>query len=133
MDSRTHIIPRADVKGQDRFFIFFSVPGLIGTVIGIVIGYPFYAILEAAGSPIVGVCIMAVTGGIGFIIGQVKIPDTNTFPLFKKVGGEYIKDIIVRYFKFKKTKKKFVNEISSKQQFTVNEESKVEKILMNKE
>jgi len=41
----THLIPRADVKGQDRFFIIFSVPGLIGTVLGIAIGYIFYAIL----------------------------------------------------------------------------------------
>ena len=37
----THLIPRSDVKGQDRFFIIFSVPGLIGTIIGIGIGFPF--------------------------------------------------------------------------------------------
>ena len=133
MDSRTHIIPRADVKGQDRFFIFFSVPGLIGTVIGIAIGYPFFAILDVAGSTIVGLCIMAITGAIGFIIGQVQIPDTNAFPLFKKVGGEYVKEIILRYFRFRKTKKKFVNELTSTQQFAVQEESKVEKLVMHKD
>jgi len=133
MDSRTHIIPRADVKGQDRFFIFFSVQGLIGTVIGIAIGYPFFAIFDAAGSTIVGLCIMAITGVIGFIIGQVQIPDTNAFPLFKKVGGEYVKEIILRYFRFRKSKKKFVNELTSTQQFTTQEESKVEKLVMHKD
>ena len=133
MDSRTHIIPRADVKGQDRFFIFFSVPGLIGTVIGIAIGYPFFAILDATGYTIVGLCIMAITGAIGFIIGQVQIPDTNAFPLFKKVGGEYVKEIILRYFRFRKNKKKFVNELTSTQQFAVQEESKVEKLVMHKD
>ena len=133
MDSRTHIIPRADVKGQDRFFIFFSVPGLIGTVIGIAIGYPFFAILDAAGSTIVGLCIMAIMGAIGFVIGQVQIPDTNAFPLFKKVGGEYVRDIILRYFRFRKTKKKFANELTATQQFATQEESKVEKLVMHKD
>lgn len=133
MDSRTHIIPRADVKGQDRFFIFFSVPGLIGTVIGIAIGYPLFAIVSAISSTTPGLVVLALCGLVGFAIGQGKIPDTNAFPLFKNVGGEYVRDIIVRYFKFRKTKKKFANQISSKQEFTVNEESKLEKIVMNKE
>lgn len=132
MDSRTHIIPRADVKGQDRFFIIFSVPGLIGTIIGIAIGFPFYLIFDAMKSPFIGLAIMAVTGAIGFVIGQVKIPDSNAFPIFKKIGGEYVKDIIVRFFKFRKKKKKYVNEISTTQTFEVKEESQIEKIVMNK-
>ena len=127
----THLIPRADVKGQDRLFIIFSVPGLIGTVIGLAIGYPFYGILNAFGATMPGVIIMAVLGLIGFTIGQVKIPDTNAFPIFKKIGGEYVKDIIVRYIKFRKTKKKYVNETSSTQNFEVKED-KLNDIIMNK-
>lgn len=128
----THLIPRSDVKGQDRFFIVFSVPGLIGTIIGIGVGFPFYAIFDAMEMPFMGYAMLAIFGFIGFVIGQVKVPDTNAFPIFKKVGGEYIRDIILRYLKFRKSKKKFVNEISTSQQFAERED-KVEKALMNKE
>jgi len=128
----THLIPRADVKGQDRFFIIFSVPGLIGTVLGIAIGYIFYAIFSVINLSVVGIVMMALLGTIGFAIGQVKIPDTNAFPIFKKVGGEYIKDIILRYIKFRKNKKKFVNEASSLQVFE-EKNDKLDNLIMNKE
>lgn len=128
----THLIPRADVKGQDRFFIFFSIPGLIGTVIGIAIGYIFYLILNVLNAGPVGLIVIGLFGLTGFAIGQVKVPDTNALPLFKKVGGEYIREIIARFLKFRKTKKKFVNEISTRQEFEIKD-SKIEKIVMNKE
>jgi len=128
----THLIPRSDVKGQDRFFIIFSIPGLVGTIIGIALGFPFYAIFDAMGVTFAGVAIIALLGTIGFVIGQVKIPDTNAFPIFKKVGGEYIKDIILRYIKFRKSKKKFVNEASCHQVF-LQKEDKIEKVVMGKD
>lgn len=128
----THLIPRSDVKGQDRFFIIFSVPGLIGTIIGLFLGYPFYALFSAIGATPIGFVIIGVLGLTGFTIGQVKVPDTNTFPLFKKIGGEYIRDIVMRFIKFKKNRRKYVNEISSKQQFTIKED-KLEKVIMNKD
>lgn len=128
----THLIPRSDVKGQDRFFIIFTVSGLIGTLIGIAIALPIYLISDACGATIAGIAVMALFGSIGFVIGQVKIPDTNAFPLFKKTGGEYIKTIIMRYMKFRKNKKKFVNDASSKQVFFVKDD-KIEKVVMNKE
>lgn len=128
----THIIPRADVKGQDRLFIFFTVQGLIGTIIGMAIGFPFYLIFKYIGGMFAGLAIIAIFGLIGFVIGQVKVPDTNGFPIFKKIGGEYIRDIILRYIKFSKSKKKFVNEVSTRQEFT-QKEDKIEKVIMNKE
>lgn len=128
----THLIPRSDVKGQDRFFIFFSVPGLIGTVIGLAIGYVFYLLLTLVNASMVGIIIIGIFAGIGFTIGQVKVPDTNALPLFKKVGGEYIRDIILRFIKFRKNKKKFVNEISSRQEFAVKDD-KLDKFIMNKD
>ena len=87
--------------------------------------------MSALGATVPGVIIMALFGVIGFTIGQVKIPDTNAFPIFKKIGGEYVKDIIVRYIKFRKTKKKYVNEISSTQNFEVKED-KLNHLIMNK-
>lgn len=128
---RQHIIPRADVKGQDRLFIFFSLQGLVGTLAGVGIGYPFFAIINAMGNNFAGLIVLACMGGLGFVIGQCKIPDTNAFPIFKKIGGEYIRDIIVRWLKFRKNKKKFVNHISVHQDFEVKED-KINDIIMNK-
>ena len=131
----THLIPRSDVKGQDRFFIIFTIPGLIGTLIGAGVALPFYGILAMMGMELAGYCVIAAIGAIGFVIGQVKIPDTNANALFRKVGGEYIRDIILRYIKFGKTKKKFVNEISTHQEFATRDErvEKVENYIMNKD
>lgn len=129
---RTHIIPRADVKGQDRLFIFFSIPGLVGTLIGLGIGYLIYSILALLGAGTAGLIIIAILAGIGFVIGQVKIPDSGAFPIFKKIGGEYIRDIILRYIKFNKNKKKIVNPISASQVF-MDTESTLEKVMTNKQ
>lgn len=131
----THLIPRSDVKGQDRFFIIFTVPGLIGTLIGVVIALPFNFILGAMGMEFAGYATIALIGAVGFVIGQVKVPDTNANALFRKVGGEYIRDIIQRYLKFNKTRKKFVNEASNRQTFATRDErvEKVENYIMNKE
>ena len=94
----THLIPRANVKGQDRLFIFFSFQGLIG-----------------------------------FCIGQVKIPDNAGTPLFKKVGGLYIREVILSYFRFNSNKKKYVLQVSDDDVFEEHKETKLEKILLNKQ
>ena len=104
----THLIPRSNVKGQDRFFIIFSIPGLIGTIIGLVPGFMIYSLFKAFNGgkiSIPGLVIFALFGTIGFIIGQVQIPDNGAMPLFKKVGGLYIRDVIAQFFKFRKNKK----------------------------
>lgn len=106
----THLIPR-DVEGEGRILIIFTVQGLIGTLIGMCIGFIFYNIFAAAGAAIVGWIIIGILGFLGFVIGQVRIPDTNAMPLFKKVGGEYIWKIIIRYIKFNKTKKIYVSKV----------------------
>jgi len=130
----THLIPRSNVKGQDRIFIWFSIPGLIGTVIGIMIGFPIYSIINMNGDKLLpGLAVLAFLGLIGFVIGQVKVPDTAAFPLFKKVGGEYIRNVIKNYFIFnQRGRKKFVIEMEKDQLFDVSED-KVEKVLMNEE
>ena len=35
-----------------------------------------------------------------------KVPETNGFEITKKTGGENIDDVLLRYIKFKKSKKK---------------------------
>ena len=100
----THLIPR-EVNGEGRILIIFTLPGFIGTLIGIGVGALFYSLASALGATLVGWVLLAVFALVGFVIGQVKIPDSNSFPLFKKVGGEYVRDIIMKYFKFRKNKK----------------------------
>ena len=48
---------------------------------------------------------MAVFALIGYVIGAVKIPTIVGIPITKKIGGEPLSDIIIRYFKFKKNRK----------------------------
>ena len=99
-----HMIPR-DVKGEGRIFYIFSVKALIYTVIGLAIGLIFYFMFSAMGIGYVGVIIALLLGTIGFIIGTLKIPETDSFEITRQTGGEKIDDIIVRYVKFKKNNK----------------------------
>ena len=43
---------------------------------------------------------------IGFAIGTFKIPNSTTFDITRKTGGENIDDVILRLIKFKKKKKR---------------------------
>ena len=128
----THLIPRSDVKGQDRFFIIFTVPGLIGTLIALVPALPIFLIFESQNKVVVGICFLALFGFVGFVIGQGKIPDGAGFRLSKKVGGLYIRDVIKDFFAFRRSKKKYVLEVEENQQFDTREDSKVEELLLNK-
>lgn len=111
----THLIPR-DVEGEGRILIIFTVQGFIGTLIGIGIGVIFYNIFALTGATIVGWAAMGITALLGFVIGQGKIPDTNAMPLFKKVGGQTVWKVIIRYIKFNKTKKIYVSKILEEKQ-----------------
>ena len=128
----THLIPRSDVKGQDRFFIFFTIQGLICTIICAVPAIPIFTIFDSMGLTIVGFIFIVAFGGVGFIIGQGKLPEGGLFPGLKQVGGMYVKDVILMYLKFRKNKKKFVLETSEDQEFAEKEESKLENAILNK-
>ncbi len=129
----THLIPRANVKGQDRLFIFFSFQGLIGTLIGGVIGMPFYAIMKIfQPDSLVNFLPIFLGGLIGFTIGQVQAPENNGNQIFKKIGGLYIRDCLIYYFRFRGNKKKYVLRVSENDVFEEHEESRLEKLLLNK-
>ncbi len=51
---------------------------------------------------------MAVFALIGYVIGAVKIPTIVGIPITKKIGGEPLSEIIIRYIKFKKNRKMYV-------------------------
>ena len=100
----THLIPR-EIDGDARILLIFTPKGFIGTLIGIFVGVVFFSFASALGATMVGWVLLAICAAIGFVVGQVKIPESNAFSLFKKTGGEYVRDVIMKYVRFQKTKK----------------------------
>ena len=98
-------IPR-NYKGEGRILYIFSTKALVYTIVGMGIGLLFYFIFKIMGMQMVGIICDAIFGVIGFLIGTLKMPDTNKFEFTKKTGGENIDDIIKRWIKFKKNNNK---------------------------
>ena len=101
----TYNLPR-NVKGEGRILFLFSTKSLITSCIGGAVGLLFYAIFKILKLTMVGIVITLIFALIGYGIGMFKIPDTNGFEITRKAGGENIDDVILRYIKFKKNKKK---------------------------
>lgn len=100
----THLIPR-EIDGDGRILIVFTQEGFIGTLIGIAVGSILYSFSSAFGATLVGWVLLALSALIGFVIGQLKVPESNAFSLFKKTGGEYIRDVIANYLAFRRNRK----------------------------
>ena len=98
-------IPR-NYRGEGRILYIFSTKALIYTVVGAAIGLLFYFILKMLGHSIVGIIITIIFAAIGFAIATFKVPETSGLKISKKVGGEKIDDVIMRWIKFKKDGKK---------------------------
>lgn len=99
----TYLIPR-DLKGEGRILTIFSYKALVYTVVGLIIGFVFYYICKLIKLSTVGLIIMGICALIGFCIGTFKMPNTNSFEITKKTGGEKIDEILVRLIKFKMKK-----------------------------
>lgn len=119
----TYYIPR-NYKGETRLLYIFSIKSLITTALGGVIGLVFFLIFSAIGLKVVGVILMAIFAIIGYCVGALKIPTIVGLPVTKKIGGESISDIIIRYFKFKKNRKiyTYVNTINTNVEINTKEE-----------
>lgn len=102
---QTYEIPR-NYKGESRILYIFSMKALMYTAIGVGIGLVFYFILSLFGATTIGIIITVAFGGVGFVIGTFKIPDTRKFKFTEKTGGESIDEIIKRIIRFKQKKNK---------------------------
>ena len=100
----TYYIPR-NVKGESRVLYIFSIKSLMTTAIGIILGFIFYFIFSLIGLKTVGMVILAICAVIGYVCGALKIPELGGIPFTKKIGGEYLDQIILRYVKFKRNRK----------------------------
>ena len=119
----TYYIPR-NYKGETRLLYIFSIKSLITTVIGALIGFVFYLIFSAISLKMVGIVILAIFAVIGYCVGALKIPTIVGLPVTKKIGGESISDIIIRYFKFKRSRKiyTYVNTVTKEVETSTKEE-----------
>ncbi len=98
-------IPR-NYKGENKILFVFSTKAFAYTAIGGFIGVVFFYLLKAIGLTVLGAIILILLALLGFIIGTFKIPETNSFELTRKVGGEPIDDIIKRLIKYKRNGKR---------------------------
>lgn len=98
-------IPR-NYKGESKILFIFSIKAFIFTMIGAFIGIIFYYIFNAIKLTILGFIFIIIFALLGFVIGTFKIPDTTAFEFTKKVGGESIDTVFVRWFNFKKNNNK---------------------------
>lgn len=103
----TYYIPR-NYRGESRILYIFTVKSLITTAVGAMAGSVFWLLFKALGMNVVGLIIMAVFAFCGYAFGALKIPTIVAFPITKKIGGEPIGEIILRYMKFKKNRKMYV-------------------------
>lgn len=101
----TYNLPR-NVKGEGRILFIFSTKALIYACIGAVVGLIFYLIFSLINLTTVGLLFIGIFGLIGFSIGTFKVPETNSFEITKKTGGENIDDVIKRAIRFKMKKNK---------------------------
>ena len=89
-----------------RILYIFSTKALIYTVIGGAIGLVFYYLFSLINWTYVGIGFVVVFAAIGFVIGTFKIPESNAFEITRKASGANIDEAIVRFIKFKRSKKR---------------------------
>lgn len=102
----TYYIPR-NYRGESRILYIFTVKSLITTAVGAMVGSIFFLIFKALNMTPIGIGIMAFLALVGFAVGALKIPTIVAIPITKKIGGEPIGEIILRYMKFKKNRKMY--------------------------
>ena len=103
---KSYFVPRS-VKGETRLLAIFSVKSFAFTaVLGLIGGGIWHLGSNLFGMGLVpGLIITGIFGGIGYIIGSAKIPDSPIMGSFQKAGGEYISDILLRFITFKSRKR----------------------------
>ena len=104
----TYNIPR-NLKGESRILYIFSVKSLITTAGGALIGGVFFLLFSSIGLNTIGIVFLVLFALVGFCIGAIKIPTLNGISFTKKIGGESIDEIILRYIKFKKNRRIYID------------------------
>ena len=111
---KSYFVPRS-AKGESRILYIFTIKSFVFTVafglIGALIWYLFYNIF--GGFPLVaGLVITGIFGGVGYIIGALKIPDSKFMGPFRKAEGEELSNNILKAIKKKKRKKIYLYNVN---------------------
>ena len=106
MARHSYMIPR-DTRGEGRILMIFTKKSFLWTLgmafLGIATIFPICVILKATLIGWIGILLF---GLIGFLIGAMKMPNSQNFEILRKTGGEDIDEILLRLYKFKKNGKK---------------------------
>ena len=101
-----YFVPRS-VKGETRLLFIFTVKSFVLTIafglIGVLIWFLLGTVMNV--SLVVGLVLVGITGGIGYVIGAVTIPDSPMMGPLRKAGGENISDILLRLIAFRGKRK----------------------------
>ena len=104
----SYFVPRS-VKGESRILFIFTVKSFILTIVFGLIGVLIWILGSKIGLSLMGGLIaVIITGGIGYVIGAVNIPDAPVMGPLRKAGGENIFDILIRLILFRRKKKIYV-------------------------
>ena len=94
-------IPR-NYKGESKILFIFSTKSFLFTIGGAGIGIIFYLFFNLLNLKTIGLVFIVLLGLLGFAIGTFKIPDNANLSFSRKVGGEAIDAIFLRWVKFKR-------------------------------
>lgn len=128
---RTYGVPRS-AKGESRILYIFTVKSLAVTLAFAAVGWLISSLVNMViqVSLLGNIIIIGIFGGIGFVIGAAKIPDTPMMGVLQKAGGEEILDILFRLFTFKNKKKLYIYGLTRKmkKETPTNNENKIFKL-----
>lgn len=79
-----------------------------------------FSIFASLGAKIVGFVILVIISLISFIIGAFKVPNIGSLSFAKDVSGDHIDEIITRYLKFKKNRKRYSIAVTERRKDNVN-------------
>ncbi len=96
---KSYYLPR-EYKGEGKILYIFSTKALIYTGIGAVIGWGINMLLRMIGLNFLLPLVIGF-GFVGFAFGTFKMPESSRFEITRKVGGEKLDELILRWFKFK--------------------------------
>ena len=97
---KSYYLPR-EYGGEGKILYIFSIKSLIYTGAGAFIGFLINLIFKMFGINKAFIPLILIFGGIGYGIATLRMPETNSFEITKKTGGEKIDEVIKRWFLFK--------------------------------
>lgn len=104
----SYYVPRS-VKGESRILFIFTVKSFLLTIAFGMIGVLIWMIGGQMGLPLfAGLISVVISGGIGFAIGSITIPDSPAMGPLRKAGGENLFDILMRILTFRGKKKIYI-------------------------